>query len=93
MNFTVQSATANSVHLMWEAPGTNAIPGTVFYRIYYRHSNEKMFYKNASSATVYNLTGLIPAKTYTIYVTAVNKFFESDPSNQVNQTTRAGGRY
>ena len=59
---------------MWKAPRTNAIPGTIFYRIYYQHSNENMIYKNASSATVYNLTGLIPAKTYTIYVTAVNKF-------------------
>lgn len=78
---------------MWEAPSTNAVPGTVFYRIYYQHSNESMFYKNASSATMYNLTGLIPAKTYTIYVTAVNRFFESNSSNQINQTTRAGGRY
>ena len=78
---------------MWEAPRTNAIPGTIFYRIYYQHSNEIMIYKNASSATVYNLTDLIAAKTYTVYVTAVNKFFESDPSNQIKQTTRAGGRY
>ena len=52
-----------------------------------------MLYKNVSSATVYNLTGLIPARTYNIYVTTVNKFFESGPSNQINKTTRAGGTY
>ena len=78
---------------MWEAPSTYAIPGFVFYRIYYQHSNENMLYKNVSSATVYNLTGLIPARTYNIYVTTVNNFFESGPSNQINKTTRAGGRY
>ena len=78
---------------MWEAPRTNAIHGTIIYRAYYQHSNGIMFSKNLSLATVYNLTGLIPAKTYTIYVTAVNKFFESDSSNKINQTTKAGGRY
>ena len=78
---------------MWEAPRTNVIPGIIFYKVYYQHSNGIMFSKNLSSATVYNLTGLLPAKTYTVYVTAVNKFFESDSSNQINQTTKAGGRY
>lgn len=92
MNFTVQSITANSIYFVWEAPSTNVITGTIFYRIYYQHSNESSFYKNASSATWYNLTGLIPAKTYTIYITAVNKFFEGNPSNRINQTTSVGGR-
>lgn len=92
-NITMQSTTANSIYLKWTAPKTNAIPGTIFYRVHYQHSTESLLIKNVSSATAYNLTGLIQEMTYTIFVTAANKYFESDPSNHINQTTKAAGKY
>ena len=92
-NLTAQSTTANSIYLTWTTPKTNAFLGTVFYRVHYRHSTETLLIKNVSSATMYNLTGLIQATTYTIFITAANKYFESDPSDHINQTTTVAGTY
>ena len=92
-NIKMQSTTANSIYLKWTAPKINAIPGTIIYRVHYQHSTESLLIKNVSSATAYNLTGLIQEMTYAIFVTAANKYFESDPSNHINQTTKAAGKY
>ena len=92
LSFKAQSTTADSIYLTWTAPKTNAIPGTIFYRVHYQRSNENRFSINASTFTVYTLTGLMPATTYTVHVIAVNKCFESEPSNQINETTRVAGK-
>ena len=49
--------------------------------------------RSTSSATTFSLTGLIPVSKYVIHVTAANKYFEGDPSNQISQTTRADSEY
>ena len=53
LNFKAQSATADSIYLTWAAPKTNAISGTIFYRVHYQCSNKNRFSINASTFTVF----------------------------------------
>ena len=92
-NLTAQSTTANSIYITWTAPKTNAFLDIIFYRVYYQDSTENLLIKNVSEAKVYNLAGLIQATTYTIFITAANKYFESNPSDHISQTTTVSGTY
>lgn len=93
LNLTVKSVTATSIYLQWIAPTNNFGINSTFYKIYYQNLNKSMSSKSTSSATKFSLTGLIPVSKYVIHVTAANKYFEGDPSNQISQTTRAASEY
>ena len=81
-----------SIYLQWSAPVDKSEGSTKSYTIHYRFSNEDSVKNKSSDTTSFNLTNLIAGKTYMIHITAKNMFFEGDPSNPINVTTRVAGR-
>ena len=74
-----------SIYLQWSAPVDKSEDSTKSYTIHYRFSNEDSPKKKSSATTSFNLTNLI-------HITAKNMFFEGDPSNPINATTRVAGK-
>ena len=81
-----------SIYLQWSAPVDKSEDSTKSYTIHYRFSNEDSPKKKSSATTSFNLTNLIAGKTYMIHITAKNMFFEGNPSNPINATTRVAGK-
>ena len=89
----VLSKTTKSIYLQWSAPVHKYKDTIKSYIIHYRILEEGSAKKNMSPTTSFNLTNLIAGKTYMIYITAKNMFFEGDPSNPINVTTRVAGKF
>ena len=81
-----------SIYLQWSAPVDKSEDSTESYTVHYCFSNEDSPKKKSSATTSVNLTNLIAGKTYMIHITAKNIFFEGDPSNLINVTTRVAGK-
>ena len=86
------SKTTNSIYLQWSSPVNKIKDSIISYTIYYRIFEESLAQKNTSAATSFNLTNLIAGKTYMIHITAKNIFFQGDPSNPINITTKVSGK-
>ena len=89
----VLSKTTVSIYLQWSAPVGKTEGNTKSYTVHYHFSNEGSAKKIISATTSFNLTNLIAGKTYMIHITAKNMFFEGDPSNSINVTTRVAGKF
>ena len=89
----VLSKTTMSTYLQWSAPVYKSKYSINSYIIHYRTLEESSAKKNISAATSFNLTNLMAGKTYIIHITAKNMFFEGDPSNRINVTTRVAGKF
>ena len=87
----VLSKTTKSIYLQWSAPVDKYKDNIKSYIIHYRILEESPAKKHTSATTSFNLTNLIAGKTYMIYITAKNMFFEGDPSSPINVTTRVSG--
>lgn len=91
-NLMVLSKTTNSIYLQWTAPVDKSKDTINSYIIHYRILDEISAKKTSSATAYFNVTNLIAGKTYMIYITAKNMFFEGDPSNPINVTTRIAGK-
>ena len=91
-NVMFLSKTVKSIYIQWSAPVEENKDSIKSYTIHYSILQETSWRKNTSATTSFNLTNLIAGKTYLIEISARNMFFEGDPSNPIQVTTKLAGK-
>ena len=83
VDLNVQSVTATSIYLDWTQPDGADWNQITFSIVYHPLLNETFTRNYTCAATEFNLTNLLPATSYLIYVIAQNKYFNGERSDHI----------
>ena len=92
VDLNVQSVTTTSIYINWRQPDYAIYNQTAFSIVYYTLLNQHSTRKYSSAVTEFNLTDLLPATSYVIYVIARNKYCNGEPTNRIIQKTKESGK-